>query len=147
MMISTLNLSDYSHYHAISIHFPIILLTLALLGDLLNYFGVKRALIFSHYLVILGLISCIPALFTGQIAANALNPNDELVLHHEKLAIMGAIFTSLYVGLRISIMYWKIPFSPIYYLVLSLLLVLLFSWIKTSGEEILPVESHHAVTK
>lgn len=151
ILFAVISPEELKGYHAIALHFPIILLTGALIADMLNYFGVKGTLKIGHYLVILGLISCVPALYTGLLSAQTFNPNDALILHHRFLSITGAIFTSLYAGLRISFLYWKIQFNAIYYLILSVLLVLLFSWIRNSGETIhaeqLPVESHHSVAK
>lgn len=144
-----MDLKEIGQTHAILIHFPFLLFSAALIADMLNYFGVKGALKVGHWLVILGLLSCIPTLFTGLIAAESFEPGNELVAHHRFLGFTGGVSASLYAGLRISIMVWKIELKSVYYLILSVLLVLLFLNVMNSGEKIreLPIKSHDPVAE
>lgn len=121
------------HYHALFSLFPIILFTGVLVCDLLNSFGKRRALTIGHWLVIAGVIICMPTLLTGLEAAKNFKPDDDVVAMHRILGFATAVSASLYAGLRISVMLWKLNISPNLYLGMSILLVALVSWTADYG--------------
>lgn len=120
-------------FHPIFLHFPIVLFTAALIADLLNYFGKKRAFVAGHWLIIIGVITCIPTIITGLAAEVNFNPNDYLLQKHRSLGFATGISGSLYAGLRISTILWNLSLKPIHYLFLSVLLVALVSWTSDYG--------------
>lgn len=120
-------------YHALFLLFPIIAFTGALICDLLNTFGIKKALTIGHWLIITGVLLCIPTIFTGEEAAMSFNPNDAMLAKHRFLGFATGVCSSLYAGLRISAMYWRLAIPPNLYLGLSILLVALVSWTSDYG--------------
>lgn len=122
-----------SHYHSIFAHFPLILFTAALVTDLLNYFGKSKAFAAGHWLIILGVLACIPTITTGLAAAVPLDPKEYFLEQHRYLGFVTAISGSLYAGLRISAMLWNLPLKPVHYVGASILLVALVSWVSDYG--------------
>lgn len=122
-----------SHYHSFFAHFPLILFTAALVTDLLNYFGKSKAFVAGHWLIILGVIFCIPTITTGLAEAAHLDPKEYFLEQHRSLGFATAISASLYAGLRISAMLWKLPLKPVHYVGASILLVALVSWASDYG--------------
>lgn len=120
-------------YHPILLHFPIVLFVAALVTDILNYFGKPRALYVGHWLVIAGVVMCIPTILTGLAASTSFDANDSLIAKHKLLGFSTAICGSLYAGLRISVMRWHLYLRPVYYLMMSVLLVILVSWTSDYG--------------
>jgi Predicted membrane protein len=120
-------------YHPLILHFPIVLFAAALVTDILNYFGKSRALYVGHWLVIAGVVTCIPTIITGLAASAGYDVNDPIIVEHRFLGYSTAIFGSFYAGLRISVMRWNLKFRPFYYLVLSVILVALVSWTSDYG--------------
>lgn len=120
-------------FHSLSVLLPIILYTAVLICDLISSFGKPKALIIGHWLVIAGVISCMPAIFTGLEAAKHFPPENALLNTHTWLGFATGIMCSLYAGLRISAMLWKLPISSKWYLFMSMLLLALISWTSDSG--------------
>lgn len=141
-------------FHSLFFNFPIVLFTGALVTDLLNYFGKSRAFTAGHWLIIAGVVMCVPTIITGLSAAESFDANDYILAKHRSLGYATGISGSLYAGLRISAMCWKLPLLPAHYLGLSLLLVALTSWTSDYGaligklptEQELPIKAHDAVT-
>ena len=109
------------------------LFTAALIADLFHYFGKKKALTVGHWLVILGVLSCMPTITTGLAAQGNFDPNDLIVQKHRYLGFVTGIAGSFYAGFRISAMIWKFPLKPIHYVFLSMLLLALVSWTSDYG--------------
>ena len=123
--------------HAFFIHFPMLLFTAALLADVLHYFGKLKTLTIGHWLVIIGVVMCIPTIITGVAAANGYASSDFFLERHRMLGYTTGICGSLYAGLRISYMIWKLPLQPFHFVFLSLLLIALVSWTGDYGSLIL----------
>src|SRR5262245_15477474 len=115
-------------FHSLAVLFPIIIFTAVLICDLLYSFGKNKAFVIGHWLVIAGVISCMPAILTGLDAAPNFNPENNFLQIHRQLGFATGIASSLYAGLRISAMLWTLPISKNWYLFLSLLLLALVSW-------------------
>jgi uncharacterized membrane protein len=120
-------------YHALFWFLPVILFTAALIADLMHYYGKKRAFVVAHWLVIAGVVSCIPTLLTGIAAETSFAPGNVFLEQHRYLGFATGISGSLYAGLRISAMLWYLPLKPVHYVFLSLLLVALVSWTSDYG--------------
>lgn len=120
-------------FHAFFWYFPVVLFTAALIADVLYYRGKKRAFVIGHWLVIAGVVSCIPTLLTGLAAEASFDPGNYLIEKHRYLGFATAISGSFYAGLRISAMLWVLPLKPIHYVFLSLLLVALVFWTSDYG--------------
>lgn len=114
-----------SQLHLITIYIPIWLFTMGLICDLLNAFGKKWGLMAGHWLIILGALSCIPAIMTGLALAQNLDPKLPFLEEHRYWGYVTGTAASLYAGLRISAMIWKIPLRPRHYIALSLLMLAL----------------------
>jgi len=127
-ILGQLSLREIGQYHLIFFYFPIILFTGALIADILNYFGYTRAFKFGNWLIICGVIACMPTLFTGLAAAFSFDQTNPILLKHQSLGYATAISGSFYAGIRISTMFWKLPLLPSHYMGLSLLLVALVTW-------------------
>lgn len=133
-------------YHSIVLHVPILLFFAALVADIMYYYGKERAVKVGHWLVIAAVVACIPTILTGLAAAMVMDPNDPILAKHQFLGYCTGVCGSLYAGLRISVMCWRLQLRPIYYLILSVSMVALVSWTSDSGKRVLPVEAHDAVT-
>lgn len=120
-------------FHPIFLHFPIVLFVAALVTDILNYYGRSRAFSVGHWLIISGVIMCIPTIITGLAAAEAFDATDPFLEKHRYLGFATGIWGSLYAGLRISAMRWELPLAPKHYLGLSALLVALVWWTSDYG--------------
>lgn len=121
------------YYHSSVVYFPIILFVGALIADVCNYFGKTRALRIGHWLIILGLITCVPAIFTGSIAEIGFDSTNPIVAKHRFLGFMTGVSASFYAGLRISAMWWKLNIPSAFYVGLSFLLVSLILWASDYG--------------
>lgn len=136
--------------HAMFVNFPIIFFTAALIADLFSYFGKKNALIAGHWLMIIGVVTCIPAIVTGLAAAIGFEPMNGFLEEHRYLGIATGISSSLYAGLRISAMLWSLPLKPLHYVFFSVMLVALVSWTSDYGGLItrgeLPIDTHFSIT-
>jgi uncharacterized membrane protein len=115
-------------FHSLSVLLPILLFTAVLVCDLLHSFGKRKAFIIGHWLVIAGVIACMPAILTGLEAAQHFKPENDLLETHSWLGFATGISSSLYAGLRISAMLWDLPISKKWYLDMSILLLALVSW-------------------
>ena len=120
-------------FHPLFLHFPIVLFTAALITDLLNYFGKTHVFAAGHWLIIAGVIFCIPTIITGLEASLSFAPDNYLIEKHRFLGFATGITGSFYAGLRISAMLWKLPLKPLHYVFLSVLLVALVSWTSDYG--------------
>lgn len=120
-------------FHSLTVLLPIIIFTAVVICDLLYSFGKRRAFIIGHWLVIAGVISCMPAILTGLEAAQHFKPANDLLESHRWLGFATGISSSLYAGLRISTMLWELPISKNWYLIMSILLLALVSWTSDYG--------------
>lgn len=120
-------------YHSLAVLLPIMIFTAVVICDLLYSFGKHKAFIIGHWLVIAGVISCMPAILTGLEAAQHFKPENNLLESHRWLGFATGISSSLYAGLRISTMLWKLPISKNWYLFMSILLLALVSWTSDYG--------------
>jgi uncharacterized membrane protein len=120
-------------YHGITAHFPTVLFAAALICDLLYYFGKLSTLKSGHWLVILGVIACMPALFTGIVAAHEITTPSPVLAKHISLGYMTAIGTSLYAGLRISDRWWQLDVPASLYIMIDVVIIALISWTSDYG--------------
>ncbi|HEV8051363.1 MAG TPA: DUF2231 domain-containing protein [Parachlamydiaceae bacterium] len=120
-------------YHSLFLYIPIVLFTGALIADLLHYYGKNKFLSIGHWLIIVGVVFCIPTIITGLSAAAGFEAGNYLVEKHGYLGYAMGISGSMYAGLRISAMLWRLPLRPVHYVVLSGLLVALVSWTADYG--------------
>jgi hypothetical protein len=129
MLSSILTLEEYiGQFHAIFSYVTLAFFLAAFIADLLNYFGRTKALAFGHWFIILGVLSCIPTLFTGIAAEESFTTTNFFLEKHISLGYTTAISASFYAGLRISAMLWSLPLKPLHYVFLSLLMVALVFW-------------------
>lgn len=80
---------DTSHFHPMIVHFPIALITIGFLADLINLFFKKEQCLskIGFYLMILGALSAIIAYFTGEFfTANMSGEAGKLKETHEIFA-------------------------------------------------------------
>lgn len=120
-------------FHSLAALLPIIIFTAVLICDLIHSFGKRKAFIIGHWLVIAGVIACMPAILTGLEAAQHFKPENDFLETHRWLGFATGVTSSLYAGLRISTMLWDIPISKKWYLVMSILLLALVSWTSDYG--------------
>lgn len=120
-------------YHSLAALLPIILFTAALICDLVHSFGNRKAFIIAHWLIIAGVVACMPTILTGLEAAKYFKPENEFLATHRWLGFATGITTSFYAGLRISSMIWELPISKKWYLVMSILVLALVSWTSDYG--------------
>lgn len=122
-----------SDFHTFFVHFPILLFSAALICDLLHAMGKPKALYLGHWLIILGVLMCIPTILTGLEIPDAAESTDPFVQRHRILGIATGIAGSLYSGLRIAAMWWHLRIRPTFYIGLSVLMVALVSWTSDYG--------------
>lgn len=130
-LATTLN-ENIGSYHEFFSHFPVFIFFAALVCDLLYYFGKIQTLKSGHWLVILGVITCMPVLFTG-IAAIQNTMQAPILAKHISLGYMAAVATSVYAGLRISDMWWDLKIPVSLYIMIDLVLIALISWTADYG--------------
>lgn len=121
------------HFHLFLWYLPLVVFNMVLISDLLSYYGKLKTFTLGHWLVILGLITCIPTIMTGLVIVNNFDINDVIVSKHQFLGFTTGLSASLYAGLRISAMWWKLSLKPMHYVGLSLLMVALISWTNDYG--------------
>jgi uncharacterized membrane protein len=129
---ATLNESIGS-YHAFTAHFPVLFFAAALIWDLLYYFDKIRSPKGGHWLVIFGVIACMPVLFTGIAAAQHAQVQAPILAKHLSLGYMTAVGTSLYSGLRISDMWWHLEIPASMYIMIDIVMIALISWTADYG--------------
>lgn len=125
--------STFGLFHPVLVHFPIVLLSAALVCDLLNAMGKPTALTVGHWMVIAALVFCIPTILSGLEAAEMQDLSNTIIAKHRSLGITTGVMTSLYSGLRISVMTWKIFLPAKIYVLMSLVMVCLVSWTADYG--------------
>lgn len=119
--------------HSIFLLFPIILFTAVLICDLTYGMGKQGALKVGHWLVILGLLFCIPTIITGQEAAKSFDPLSPNLQQHLFLGFATGFAASLYAGFRIAAMLWTLRIKSTIYIGLSVLMAALVSWTSDYG--------------
>lgn len=129
---STLN-QTIGSYHALMAHVLMAIFAAALVCDVLAYFGKARALQAAHWLVIVGVVACMPVLFTGMAAAQAADVHDPFLARHITLGYTTAVATSLYAGFRIAAMWWHLQVPASFYLMATIIIVALISWTADYG--------------
>lgn len=123
----------FGQLHSIFLLFPIILFTAVLICDLTYGMGKEGALKVGHWLVILGLLFCIPTIITGQEAAKSFDPLTPNLPQHLFLGFATGFAASLYAGLRIAVMLWDLRIKSTIYIGLSVLMAALVSWTSDYG--------------
>lgn len=118
-------------YHPVIAHAAIILFTAALALDIIGFLGRQRAFSISDWLIFLGAALCFPALVTGAHAAATLDPNLPHLKFHAQIAYMVTVFGLLYALVRVAGYFQYIRIIPLLYVVLTLTLVYLSSWLST----------------
>ena len=121
------------HYHATFFHILLALLIAALVSDILAYYGKLKSFTLGNCLIISALIVCIPSILTGIAASVNFNHTDYFYVKHQFLGYATGVSCSLYAGLRISAMWWKLPLLPIHYVILSIMMVALVLWTSDFG--------------
>lgn len=124
--------SAFGELHPLFVHFPIVLFTSALACDLLNGIGKRGALYVGHWLIIAAVIMCIPTIISGLEISEAHEPS-ELIEKHKFLGFSTGIMGSIYSGLRISVMWWKIYIKPTLYIGFSIIMTAMVSWTADYG--------------
>lgn len=119
--------------HFYLVYIPIVLFFGALVADIIYYFRRDRALIFGHWLVIAGVLMCIPALFSGVVLESIYDQNNPILIEHRLLGFTTGVAGSFYAGLRIAAMWWDLKIPPGFYIALSALLFALISWTADYG--------------
>lgn len=120
-------------WHAILVYLPLALFIGALVADILNYFGRAWAFKLGHVLIVLGVVTCIPAITTGLAAAENYDPTNLFLIKHSSLGYTTGVCGSLYAGLRLSAWWWGLPLLPVHYLGFSALMVALVLWASDYG--------------
>jgi len=139
---------DIGQWHRFLFYFPLILFITAFICDILYYFGKNWAFTMGHWMVIFGVMMCVPTLATGLEAAQSFDPQNIFLIKHRFLGYATGVSGSLYAGLRISVMWWKQPiFLPSHYVGLSFLLVALVFWTSDYGGLLLRVNPPHGIYK
>lgn len=108
-------------FHPALVHFPIVLVFLAFVSDLL-YLGRKNALFhtMSGYLIIAAAVFILPTAITGFGAKEFYSQGDPDVQRHQNMALLTATYTIGYAIFRAYAIYGHKVFSLYVYLVLSL---------------------------
>lgn len=112
---------ESSHFHPMFVHFPIALITIGFIFDVIGMFVKKEYYFFkfAYYLMILGTISSIAAYLTGEFFTPELNGIiGEVKENHEIFAKITIFTIAIATLLRTYINYKKIENSKIKYLVI-----------------------------
>lgn len=117
---------NFGAFHPITVHYPVVLFTLAAVLDLYSYFfDNKRTYAVAHWLILFGTLFMIPTLITGVLAANAFDGSNPYVVLHKALAFLTFTTAVINTILRSFWMY-KAPLLSLKYTVqFSILTVLL----------------------
>src|ERR1700722_10305810 len=83
-------------FHPILVHFPIVLFTLTLICDLLYGIGKTRSFMVANWMLLGGIIMCIPTLATGWEASESFPPDNPIVPKHMILAFTTSSFALIY---------------------------------------------------
>ncbi len=114
---------DSSHIHPMFVHFPIALITVGFLFDILSLFVKKEYnfLKFGYYLMILGTISSITAYLTGEFFTEELNGiTGEIKENHEIFAKITMFAIAIATILRTYMNYKNIENAKLKWLVITL---------------------------
>lgn len=112
---------ELSHFHPMFVHFPIALITIGFIFDVIGLFVKKEYQFFkfAYYLMILGTISSITAYLTGEFFTPELDGVlGEIKENHEVFAKITIFTIAIATILRTYINYKKIESSRIKYLVI-----------------------------
>jgi len=123
-------------FHPLLVHFPIVLFTLTLICDLLYGIGKTKAFMIANWMLLGGIVMCIPTLATGWIASESFPVDDPIlpiVQKHMYFAFTTSSLALIYGLFRlVSILkHWNI--YPIVFVGLSVVLVTLVSWTSDYG--------------
>lgn len=118
---------DIGSFHPIFVHFPVVLLTLAVLFDMGQYlFFDKHPSNYAHWLFFLGGLTIIPSIITGYSAATGHNENIYLLLH-KSMAFFLAALVMIQIVIRICLLKGIYLISGKYIIFLSFIIFLLIS--------------------
>jgi uncharacterized membrane protein len=131
--LAQVSLEAITQFHVYFFYAPLVFFIAALVADIFNYFGYTRAFTIGHWLIIAGVVMCVPTIVSGQIAAYSFDESNPILAKHSYLGNAVGLCGSLYAGLRISTMLWKLPLLPVHYMGMSVLLVALIAWTSTLG--------------
>jgi uncharacterized membrane protein len=118
----------FGDFHVVILHFPIVLVTLLFVFDVLYSFGkVKTPYIVGHWLTIFAAILIIPTVWTGFVAADVIGDELPQVIIHRNFALATMIYTFFYGVYRAYRLYSEIELPSLHYIGLSLINVVLIA--------------------
>ena len=92
---------DLGPYHPITVHFPVALITFALVLDALRVFTKYRPFfVIGHWTVIIGTILLVPPIITGLDAAASKDPFDLYISLHKNMAFATLGFSLFHSSIR-----------------------------------------------
>jgi uncharacterized membrane protein len=115
-----------THLHPMIVHFPIVIIMIGFLADLLSLFlsKGKRLSKTGFYLEILGMLAAIAAFVTGYLGILQKGDEAELLREsHEFFATMTLISIILATFFRFQLVYHKKEESPLKYVALGLFFI------------------------
>lgn len=126
---------DAIHIHPMIVHFPIALLIVAFLFDVISLF-IKEEFYSKagFYLLILGTLGVIAAFFTGNLAGSGISESGKLkdVLEtHEEAALISMSIMIIAAVVRIIFVWKKKYYGVFKYVALTLILICVFSIART----------------
>jgi len=116
---------DSSHLHPMTVHFPIALILIGFIIDLVSVFNKKEPCLakMSYYMEILGMIAAIVAFGTGYYLTGAMSGEAGIVRDEHKLfATFTLVFIILATTFRVLIVYLKKENTYLRWIALSLYL-------------------------
>ena len=112
--------------HAALVHYPIVLISLAFVFDILYWFQRKEYLqTIGNWLIVSAFIIMIPTAIAGWFATYLYPDNDPDIFRHATMAIVTAAYTLAYAALRGYAIAVNKRMCPYLYLLLSLINVIL----------------------
>ena len=118
-------------FHPMFVHFPIVLLIIGLVCDIIALVGRehrKGIRVVGHWMIITGAIFCVPSVLSGWGAGKLFGWEDPGLILHRTFAIMTGVLAIINALLRIVILRRKNLKMIVFPLVLSILTVSLVSW-------------------
>ncbi len=113
----------WGEFHPILVHFPVVLIPLVFICDLIAWFGKRQYLEFGTFCLVAAVITAIPTIVTGLIASTQFST--EFVYWHQWVAITTSLLTTFYAAARLYRLKvgYSLPISR-YLLIDSLCLIL-----------------------
>lgn len=118
---------DFGSFHPIMVHFPIVLLTLAVMLDMVQYLFIdKRPSYYAHWLYFGGTAAILPSIITGLFAAESY-PESIFLNLHKSMAFFLAMTVLAQVVIRVALLRDKHLVSNKYVVFLSFIIFLIVS--------------------